>query len=82
MRLCLKLRQGAKAPETPGPLSLVLDYGEAKGVVKGSQAAQKTRALDDPLRFPKKNLAMVRERGPNAEGPDPASRWSAPTIPA
>jgi hypothetical protein len=51
MRLCLKLRQGDKPPETPGPLSLLPDYPERKESVKGSQAAHKTRALDRFLPF-------------------------------
>jgi len=36
MRRCLKLRQGGKPPETPGPLSLGLDCWEGRKSVKGS----------------------------------------------
>jgi hypothetical protein len=37
---------GGEPPETPGPLSLLLDDTERRESVKGSQAAQKARALD------------------------------------
>ena len=40
---------GGKPPETPGPLSLGIHVAERRESVKGSQAAQKRRALD---RFP------------------------------
>lgn len=42
---------GAKLPETPGPLSLNPEHRERKESVKGSQAAQKPRALDKFLPF-------------------------------
>jgi hypothetical protein len=42
---------GGKPPETPGPLSLCIHVPERKGFVKGSQAAQKPRALDKSLPF-------------------------------
>ena len=37
---------GGKPPETPGPLSLGIHVPERRQSVKGSQAAQKRRALD------------------------------------
>ena len=46
MRLCLILRHGASPPGTPCPLCLVIKISERRGNVKGSQAAQKARALD------------------------------------
>src|ERR1017187_6405116 len=57
LRRCLILHQGDEPPETPGPLSLGIYVPERKKSVKGSQAAQKPRALD---RF----LPFRRERGP------------------
>ena len=45
MRRCLMLRQGA-SPLRPGPLSLDADCIERSQSVKGTQAAQKRRALD------------------------------------
>jgi len=62
MRRCLILRQGDKPPETPGPLSLGIHVPERKKSVKGSQAAQKPRALDRFLPF--RRAAEMRERGP------------------
>jgi len=54
---------GGKPPETPGPLSLLPQYPGGRESVKGSQAAQKTRALD---RFPpsRASCPIIRERGP------------------
>ena len=62
MRRRLILRQGDKPPETPGPLSLGIDIPERKKSVKGSQAAQKPRALDRFLPF--RRATGMRERGP------------------
>ena len=66
MRRCLILRQGDKPPETPGPLSLGIHVPERKESVKGSQAAQKPRALDRFLPF--RRAAGMRERGPLSGG--------------
>src|ERR1039457_1468411 len=52
MRRCLILRQGAKPPETPAPLSLGIQVPERREFVKGSQAAQQRRALD---KFPSRS---------------------------
>ena len=53
---------GGKPPETPGPLSLLPHYSDPSESVKGSQAAQKPRALD---RLPRLGRPTVmRERGP------------------
>ena len=52
---------GGKPPETPGPLSLLPHYSDRSKSVKGSQAAQKRRALD---RFPPVGKPTIRERGP------------------
>ena len=54
---------GGKPPETPGPLSLEPDYFERRESVKGSQAAQKQRALD---RFPP--LGIIGQQGKGAGG--------------
>ena len=62
MRRCLILRQGATPPETPVPLSLRFDVPDRQGPVKGSQAAQKQRALDRSL--PIRKTTEMRERGP------------------
>ena len=62
MRRCLILRQGDKPPEPPGPLSLGIHIPERKKSVKGSQAAQKPRALDRFLPF--RTATGMRERGP------------------
>jgi hypothetical protein len=62
MRRRLILRQGDKPPETPGPLSLGIHVPEQKKSVKGSQAAQKPRALDRFLPF--RRATGMSERGP------------------
>jgi hypothetical protein len=46
---------GGAPPETPGPLSLRFDVPDREGSVKGSQAAQKQRALDRSLPIRKTN---------------------------
>ena len=69
MRRCLILRQGDEPPETPGPLSLGIHVPERKESVKGSQAAQKPRALDRFLPF--QRAAGMRERGPLGGGSPP-----------
>ena len=55
MRRCLILRQGAKPPETPRPLSVRIDFREPIGAVKGSQAVH-SHALDSSDRFPTPSL--------------------------
>ena len=60
---------GDKPPETPGPLSLGIYVPERKESVKGSQAAQKPRALDRFLPF--RRAAGMRERGPLGGGSSP-----------
>ena len=69
MRRCLILRQGDEPPETPGPLSLGIHVPERKESVKGSQAAQRPRALDRFLPF--RRAAGMRERGPLGGGSPP-----------
>jgi hypothetical protein len=58
---------GGKPPETPGPLSLLFQYSEGRESVKGSQAAQKARALD---RFPpfRRRLPGYQGKGANGTG--------------
>src|SRR5437764_789247 len=71
---------GGKPPETPGPLSLEPDYFERRESVKGSQAAQKQRALD---RFPPfEGPTEMRERGPMGSGgiAPPVGRPRAVTV--
>ena len=46
---------GDKPPETPGPLSLRFEVPDREAFVKGSQAAQKQRALDKCLPIRKTN---------------------------
>ena len=67
MRRCLILRQGGEPPETPGPFSLLSEYPEGRESVKGSQAAQKARALD---RFPpfRRRLPGYQGKGANGTG--------------
>ena len=60
---------GDKPPETPGPLSLGIYVPERKESVKGSQAAQKPRALDRFLPF--RRATGMRERGPLGGGSSP-----------
>jgi hypothetical protein len=60
---------GDKPPETPGPLSLGIHVPERKESVKGSQAAQKPRALDRFLPF--RRATGMRERGPLGGGTSP-----------
>jgi hypothetical protein len=69
MRRRLILRQGDKPPETPGPLSLGIHVPERKKSVKGSQAAQKPRALDRFLPF--RRATGMRERGAPGRGASP-----------
>jgi hypothetical protein len=57
---------GDKPPETPGPLSLGIYVPERKESVKGSQAAQKPRALDRFLPF--RRATGMRERGAPGRG--------------
>ena len=67
---------GGKPPETPAPLSLLPHYSEQSESVKGSQAAQKPRALD--------RFGMVGKadrdvgKGGHWRGRHSGSRWSAP----
>jgi hypothetical protein len=79
MRRRLILRQGDKPPETPGPLSLGIHVPERKKSVKGSQAAQKPRALDRFLPF--RRAAGMRERGPLGGGSPPPLLWWRATQP-
>jgi len=46
---------GGKPPETPGPLSVRIDFREPIGAVKGSQAVH-SHALDSSDRFPTPSL--------------------------
>jgi hypothetical protein len=71
---------GGKPPETPGPLSLDLDYTERAEVVKGSQAAPKAGA---PLTTSTRSEdgALIRGKGGKKTRGQKlcgASRWSAP----
>ena len=76
MRRCLILRQGDKPPETPGPLSLGLDYTEGRKSVKGSLRRQNQPPLTDFLPSETTHPDM-RERGPQERALVRASRWSA-----
>jgi hypothetical protein len=75
MRRCLILRQGGEPPETPGPFSLLSEYPEGRESVKGSQAAQKARALD---RFPsfRRNTSWLSGKG----GPRTAALSCLPLV--
>ena len=75
MRRCLILRQGDEPPETPGPLSLGIHVPERKESVKGSQAAQRPRALDRFLPF--RRAAGMRERGRLGGGSPPLRNQQA-----
>jgi hypothetical protein len=77
MRRCLILRQGASPLRPPAPFPSSFQVAEGRKIVKGSQAAQKARALDNFPPFRR----FLREAGKGAlcgSGPPTASRWSAP----
>jgi hypothetical protein len=62
MRRCLILRQGASPLRPPAPFPSFFQLAEGRKIVKGSQAAQKARALDNFPPFRR----FLREAGKGA----------------
>jgi hypothetical protein len=75
MRLCLKLGQGAKPPETPAPFPCCLIVPNGSNLSRVRKPRTKRAPLTDS--FPFGSAYQYEGKGAYGLAPNSASRWSA-----